>query len=171
MILLGLALVDFIIQMAADHLATCKVPSLAMLQKMTALMLLTNLAVLLVNMNPNFAICFTYPTSAAFCLVFLSPTIFHHVLLGMTLWKSMKQLQVSKSMGITPILHVIQRDHILYTLAICLVNFTNFVLVLQPGAWPYKLVSCDMFRGLGDCANQAASRSCNYRQWCLPKSS
>ncbi|KAK9899998.1 hypothetical protein P389DRAFT_207580 [Cystobasidium minutum MCA 4210] len=118
-VLLGLALADFIIQMATDHLAT---------------------SVLLANTNPNFAICFTYPTSKVFCLVFLSPTILHHILLGMTLWKSAKQLATSKSVGVTPILHVIQRDHILYTLAICLINFTNFVLVLQPGAWPYKLI-------------------------------
>lgn len=119
LILMGLALADFIVQMAVNHLAT---------------------SVLLANTNPNFAICFTYPTTAVFCLVFLSPTIFHHILLVLTLWKSVRQLQSSKSVGITPILHVIQRDHILYTLSICLVNFTNFVLVLQPGAWPYKLI-------------------------------
>ena len=141
-ILLSLALVDFIIQMATDHLATCKNISSSTLaiDKLLILVCLILAAVLLASTNPNFAICFTYPTSKAFCLVFLSPTILHHTLLGMTLWKSVKQLGTSKSMGITPILHVIQRDHILYTLAICLINFTNFVLVLQPGAWPYKLV-------------------------------
>jgi hypothetical protein len=97
-------------------------------------------AVLLQNYNET-ATCFTYPTTAVFSLVFISPVVFHHILLGMTLWKSAEYIKRSgQGVGLNPILHVIRRDHILFTLAICLINFTNLVLSLQPGSFPYKLV-------------------------------
>lgn len=117
--LLALAIVDFAIQMGVNHLAT---------------------SVLLRNYNET-ATCFTYPTTAVFSLVFISPVIFHHILLGLTLWQSAQYLRRSgDSISTNPILHVIRRDHIAYTLAICLINFTNLVLVLQPGAFAYKLI-------------------------------
>lgn len=87
------------------------------------------------------ATCFTYPRTAVFSLVFISPTIFHHILLVMTLFKSWQFLQRSgQSLTINPLLAVIRRDHILFVLAICLINFSNLVLSLQPGDFPYKLV-------------------------------
>lgn len=118
--LLALAVVDFAIQMGVNHLAT---------------------SILLQNYNET-ATCFTYPTTAVFSLVFISPVVFHHILLGMTLWKSAEYIKRSgQGVGLNPILHVIRRDHILFTLAICLINFTNLVLSLQPGSFPYKLIN------------------------------
>lgn len=92
-------------------------------------------------------------------MVFISPTIFHHIILAMTLFKSIKHLRITNAVGIGSIMRTIQRDHILYTLvgisaplvhlnivlilaiqAICLINFANLVLVLQHTGWPYKLV-------------------------------
>lgn len=100
------------------------------------------IAVRLALQTPKLSSCILIPTSKIYCLVFLSPTIFHHLFLGMTLLKSIKHIRITRVVGITSIMTIIQRDHALYTLAICLVNFSNFVLVLiGPDEWPYKLVS------------------------------
>ena len=99
-----------------------------------------HLAVRLENMLST-ATCFTYPRTAVFSLVFISPTIFHHILLIMTLFKTWQFFKRSgQSVALNPLLAVIRRDHILFVLAICLINFSNLVLSLQPGDFPYKLV-------------------------------
>ncbi|CAD6578498.1 MAG: hypothetical protein CYPHOPRED_000600 [Cyphobasidiales sp. Tagirdzhanova-0007] len=118
--MLSLAIVDFAIQVSANHFVT---------------------SVLLQTGNPRMAICFIMPTSYAYALVFISPTLLHHIILGMTLYKSIKHVRMTKAAGITSVMTVIQRDHSLYTLVICLVNFANLVLVLQGASWPYRLVN------------------------------
>lgn len=65
----------------------------------------------------------------------------------MTLFKSWQFLKRSgQSLTINPLLAVIRRDHILFVLAICLINFSNLVLSLQPGDFAYKLVSSPLCR-------------------------
>lgn len=97
-------------------------------------------AVYLHSDSPQIGICYLQPTSMVYALVFISPTIFHHLILVMTLYKSIKHLRATRAGGIRSIMQVVQRDQILFVLAICLINFSNLVLVLQRSSWPYKLV-------------------------------
>lgn len=59
----------------------------------------------------------------------------------MTLYKSIQHIRATRAGGIRSIMHIVQRDQILFVLAICLINFANLVLVLQRSSWPYRLVS------------------------------
>ena len=65
---------------------------------------------------PSVTICFTQPSSPVFALTFISPTIFHHTILGMTLWKSIRHLRITREAGIASVMSTIQRDHVLYVL-------------------------------------------------------
>jgi hypothetical protein len=51
-----------------------------------------------------------------FALTFISPTILHHTILGMTLWKSIGHLRITREAGIASVMSTIQRDHVLYVL-------------------------------------------------------
>jgi len=118
--LLLLTGLDYALQMSANHAAT---------------------SVYLASQAPNLSICFNVPTSLLYSLVFISPTVFHHIVLVMTLYKSIQHIRATRAGGIKFIMHVVQRDQILFVLAICLINFANLVLVLQGSSWPYRLVS------------------------------
>lgn len=78
-----------------------------------------------------------------FAFSFIAPSVVHHVMLGMTLYKSYafyqeKSLQSPSFASIIPML---KRDQALWVLAICLTNFSNVVLVVQGDVFAYKLVS------------------------------
>ena len=110
-----------------------------------SLVLCDQTAIYLTSQNPHLALCFLLPTSLLYSLVFISPTIFHHIILILTLYKSIIHLRTTRAGGIKSIMNIVQRDHILFVLAICLINFANLVLVLQRRDWPYRLVSCVYF--------------------------
>lgn len=120
--LLSLTTIDYILQMSANHAATS--------------------IYLSSNQIANLSICFIVPTNLLYSMVFISPTIFHHIILIMTLYKSILHIKATKAGGIKSIMNIVQRDQILFVLAICLINFSNLVLVLQGSSWPYRLVSC-----------------------------
>lgn len=119
--LLVLTSLDYALQMSANHAATTIYLSSAT--------------------PPNLSVCFIIPTSLLYALVFISPTIFHHIVLAMTLYKSIQHIRATRAGGIKSIMNIVQRDQILFVLAICLINFANLVLVLQRSSWPYRLVS------------------------------
>jgi len=118
--LLSLTGLDYALQMSANHAAT---------------------SIYLASRSPNLSICFNVPMSPLYSLVFISPTIFQLIVLGMTLYNSFQHIRATRKGGIKPIMHVVQRDQIFFILAICLINFANLVLVLQGSSWPYRLVS------------------------------
>lgn len=161
--LLVLASVDYALQMAANHASTGKLVHIyqSVHSAMHMLTLFWNqtfthfnllcVAIYARSENPGLAVCFLVPTSLLYALVFISPTIFHHIVLAMTLFKSIQHIRATRAGGIKSIMHVVQRDQILFVLAICLINFANLVLVLQRSSWPYRLVSskyvCTAWRG------------------------
>ncbi|KAK9899997.1 hypothetical protein P389DRAFT_6555 [Cystobasidium minutum MCA 4210] len=118
--LLVLAGIDYALQMSANHAAT---------------------AIYAATETPNLAVCFIVPTSLLYALVFISPTIFHHIVLAMTLYKSIQHIQATRAGGVRSIMNIVQRDQIFFVLAICLINFSNLVLVLQRSSWPYRLIN------------------------------
>lgn len=118
--LLLLTFLDYALQMSANHAAT---------------------SIYLSSQNPNLSVCFIIPTNLLYSLVFISPTVFHHIILVMTLYKSILHIRTTREGGIKSIMQVVQRDQILFVLAICLINFSNMVLVFQGSSWPYRLVS------------------------------
>lgn len=122
--LLSLTALDYALQMSANHAAT---------------------SIFLLSQNPHLSICFTVPTTLLYSLVFISPTIFHHIVLVMTLYKSIQHIRATRAGGIYSIMNVVQRDQILFVLAICLINFSNLVLVLQGSSWPYRLVGASIW--------------------------
>ena len=104
-------------------------------------------AVLLSQGTPNtgdyLSVCFLMPSDMVFALSFISPSIVHHILLGMTLYKSYtfyREQRAIEGPGLA-VLPIIKRDQSLWVLAICLTGFSNVVLVVQHSTFPYKLVS------------------------------
>lgn len=125
--MLALSIVDFAVQMAANHQISCELP----LCENTHLANLTRFsAILLQTSQPTIRICFIMPTSLLYAIVFISPTIFHHIILAMTLFKSIKHLRITNAVGIGSIMRTIQRDHILYTLVGIYAPLFNLELVL-----------------------------------------
>lgn len=91
--------------------------------------------------DPSLALhaCYITPSSTVLALAFLSSSVFHHVLLLLTLWAAHRHLATERVVG-GSLMAVLRRDHAGYVLAICLVNFVNVVLVLQTDAPAYRLI-------------------------------
>ena len=94
-VMMALMVIDFGLQLGAGHWVN---------------------SVLLITQNPRIVTCFNQPSSYAYIIVFLSPTVFHHAILLLTLWKSITTLRKAKEVGVQSILGIIQRDHIAYVL-------------------------------------------------------
>lgn len=91
--------------------------------------------------NQSMSVCFLYPTSMFFVASFIAPSIVHHILLALTLYKAWSYFKESESTGIGSLLRALKRDQTLYVLAICLTNFTNILLVVQGDGFAYKLIN------------------------------
>lgn len=60
-------------------------------------------------------ICYLHPSSAVFSLAFISPTIFHHIILVLTLVKAYSHLKAEQLVG-GSVMRVLRRDQIIYVL-------------------------------------------------------
>ncbi|KAI5477481.1 hypothetical protein MNV49_006327 [Pseudohyphozyma bogoriensis] len=93
-----------------------------------------------VNMSTPLCTCFIMPSSPVFALAFLSPTAFHHLILGLTLWKCYQHASAERVVG-SNVVKTLRRGHVGYVLTICLVNFANVILVLQTSSKAYRLIN------------------------------
>ncbi|KAK4701614.1 hypothetical protein P7C70_g4613, partial [Phenoliferia sp. Uapishka_3] len=108
----------------------------------------------------SFHACYLIPSSTIFVLAFVSPSIFHHIVLVSTCWIAWKHLAGDRRTGsnlmkkarlfdpkpnvVLPLKRVVRLQlraaQVFYVLAVCLTNFLNVILVLQPHE-PYRLIN------------------------------
>lgn len=65
--------------------------------------------------SANLHVCYLTPSSPYFALVFISPTILHHIILVLSLYASWKHLRVERTTG-TSVMLIVRRDQLLYVL-------------------------------------------------------
>ncbi|KAM0754983.1 hypothetical protein T439DRAFT_126713 [Meredithblackwellia eburnea MCA 4105] len=119
--LVGLAVLDFGIQIVLDGL-------------------LQSIYMNVTTGDISFNGCHIMPASKVFVLAFISPSVFGHVVLLITLWVSWKHLPHERAVG-GSLMKTLRRDQFFYVLSICLINFLNVILVLQDAFENYKLIN------------------------------
>ncbi|GAA6007193.1 hypothetical protein JCM10207_001540 [Rhodosporidiobolus poonsookiae] len=90
-------------------------------------------------------LCYLTRTTPAFSIAFLSPTLFGHTVLALTLFASWKHWSTERALAASGVkrpslMTSLRMEHAGYILAICLTNFANVVLVLQDAVPAYQLI-------------------------------
>jgi hypothetical protein len=88
-------------------------------------------------------LCYLTPTTSVFSITFVSPAVFGHTVLLLTLFASWQHWSTEKALAEnvssrTSLMSCLRKRHAEYVLAICLINFANVVLVVQTMVEPYK---------------------------------
>ncbi|GAA5973095.1 hypothetical protein JCM11641_006265 [Rhodosporidiobolus odoratus] len=90
-------------------------------------------------------LCYLTPTTRAFAIAFISPSLFSHTVLLLTLFASWRHWTAETALSAggnksASLMASLRKQHAGYVLAICLINFANVVLVLQADAMSYQLI-------------------------------
>ena len=80
---------------------------------------------------PGVHLCYLHPTSSVFALAFIAPTVFHHIILGFTLFKSYQHLSQERAIGGQSVVSVLRRDQIFYVLVSTLLVSSGPILTIR----------------------------------------
>ncbi|KAL8286477.1 hypothetical protein RQP46_004494 [Phenoliferia psychrophenolica] len=82
--------------------------------------------------------CILQPSASIFALAFISPSVFHHIILGITCYYAHRHMSHESVLGGT-LMRSLRTHHAFY--AVCLANFLNVILVLQSGLDEFRLLN------------------------------
>lgn len=82
-------------------------------------------------------VCYLRPSSPMFAISFLAPSVFHHILLIIAVYRAVATYAKSPR----KLVQVLVKDQAFFVLAICLVNFASCVLVFMPDDFRFKLAN------------------------------